>query len=100
MLCSELLTTPEQVSEVREPTPEPVKEVEQPKFIEGKMAVCSYCGYLSDDFNKCMRCKTKLPENVKAITANMKKEENKQVATKKNDSVNSAFTNGELFFQK
>ncbi|KAL3281480.1 hypothetical protein HHI36_004689 [Cryptolaemus montrouzieri] len=80
--------SPEPVEE-----PSPVREVEVPKYIEGKMAVCGYCGILSDDFNKCMRCKTKLPENVKAIAAvgSMKKGDNK---VQKKDSVNIANTNG------
>ncbi|XP_045472822.1 uncharacterized protein LOC123679317 isoform X3 [Harmonia axyridis] len=80
---------------VREPTPEPAKEPEQPKFIEGKMAVCGYCGYLSDDFNKCLRCKTKFPENVKTVTATAKKTDNIKQKKKKEvtNSIN-ANTNG------
>ncbi|KRT80658.1 Peptidase [Oryctes borbonicus] len=60
------------------PTPEPPKE--QPKYIQGMLAVCSHCGYLSEDFNKCLRCKRKLPEDVKSVaTAD-------QSAIKKNDN--------------
>ncbi|KAK9879547.1 hypothetical protein WA026_006617 [Henosepilachna vigintioctopunctata] len=83
-------------SPVREHSPEPVKEVEQPKYIEGKMAVCGYCGILSDDFNKCMRCKTKLPENVKAILAisSSKKGEDKGSSQKKPELINMMNTNG------
>ncbi|XP_012286581.1 uncharacterized protein LOC105703068 isoform X2 [Orussus abietinus] len=40
---------------------------EEPKFIEGMLAVCPNCGITSNDFNRCLRCKTKLPEDVKAI---------------------------------
>lgn len=47
-------------------TSEQVKE--QPKFVPGKLAVCMHCGYLSEDFNKCLRCKTKLPEDVKSVS--------------------------------
>lgn len=36
------------------------------------LALCGACGYLSEDFNKCIRCSRKLPENVKSIPANMK----------------------------
>ncbi|EFA03603.1 hypothetical protein TcasGA2_TC013691 [Tribolium castaneum] len=50
------------------PSPEPPKEL-PPKIIEGLLAVCQNCGYLSEDFNKCMRCKRKLPENVKSVAA-------------------------------
>jgi hypothetical protein len=50
------------------PSPDPPKEL-PPKIIEGQLAVCAICGYLSEDFNRCMRCKRKLPENVKAIPA-------------------------------
>ncbi|KAK9679974.1 Ulp1 protease family, C-terminal catalytic domain, partial [Popillia japonica] len=60
------------------PTPEPPKE--QPKYIHGMLAVCTNCGYLSEDFNKCLRCKRKLPEDVKSIAAG------DQSVTKKNDN--------------
>ncbi|XP_044752957.1 uncharacterized protein LOC123312542 isoform X2 [Coccinella septempunctata] len=91
---AESQTQPTQTPATEDQSPELTKEVEQPRYIEGKMAVCGYCGYLSDDFNKCMRCKTKLPENVKAITANSKKVENKQPLVKKVDQMNSPNTNG------
>ncbi|GJQ67547.1 hypothetical protein Trydic_g8358 [Trypoxylus dichotomus] len=61
------------------PTPEPPKE--QPKYIQGMLAVCSHCGYLSEDFNKCLRCKRKLPEDVKSVAAA------DQSPTKKNDKL-------------
>lgn len=41
---------------------------EQPKFVPGKLAVCMHCGYLSEDFNKCLRCRRKLPEDVKSVS--------------------------------
>lgn len=31
----------------------------------GYYAICPFCGFLSDDFAKCNRCKRKLPPNVK-----------------------------------
>lgn len=37
-----------------------------PKYIEGMLALCKHCGYMSQDFNKCERCKRKL-DNPKAI---------------------------------
>lgn len=52
------------------PPPEPVKD--QPKYVPGMLALCGACGYLSEDFNKCMRCQRKLPENVKSITATLR----------------------------
>ncbi|XP_044266946.1 uncharacterized protein LOC123012840 isoform X2 [Tribolium madens] len=55
-------------SSPKPPSPEPPKEL-PPKIIEGLLAVCQICGYLSEDFNKCMRCKRKLPENVKSVPA-------------------------------
>ncbi|XP_056631057.1 uncharacterized protein LOC130441410 isoform X1 [Diorhabda sublineata] len=54
----------------KSPSPEPVKEI--PKFLAGMLALCGACGYLSEDFNRCIRCSRKLPDNVKAIPANMK----------------------------
>lgn len=59
---------------------------EHPKFIAGKLAVCMHCGYLSEDFNKCLRCKRKLPEDVKSVsvtTTNNKVVETLKSAEKK-----------------
>jgi len=39
----------------------------QPKLIPGKLAMCKWCGDLSPDFAKCIRCKRKLPEDCKAV---------------------------------
>jgi len=39
----------------------------QTKIIPGKLAMCKWCGELSPDFIKCIRCKRKLPEDCKAI---------------------------------
>lgn len=49
----------------RSPTPEPPKHV--PKIIPGQLAVCGICGYLSEDFSRCLRCKRNLPDDVKAV---------------------------------
>lgn len=64
--------SPIQATPVRKdsPPPEPVKD--EPKFVPGMLALCGACGYLSEDFNKCMRCQRKLPENVKSITATIR----------------------------
>ncbi|XP_063914137.1 uncharacterized protein LOC135130642 isoform X2 [Zophobas morio] len=56
------------ITPVAPSSPEPQKDL-PPKIIEGQLAVCAICGYVSEDFNRCMRCKRKLPENVKAIPA-------------------------------
>ncbi|KAJ8931084.1 hypothetical protein NQ314_016048 [Rhamnusium bicolor] len=46
--------TPQVVPELSEsPTPEPPKEL--PKFVPGMLALCAACGYLSEDFAKCIR---------------------------------------------
>ncbi|KAL0266315.1 UNVERIFIED_CONTAM: hypothetical protein PYX00_008899 [Menopon gallinae] len=39
---------------------------EAPKFIAGQVAICPFCGISSLDFNKCIRCRRKLPPNVKS----------------------------------
>lgn len=58
-----------EISKAQAPlSPEPAKE-SPPRIVEGQLAVCAICGYLSEDFNRCMRCRRKLPENVKAMPA-------------------------------
>ncbi|XP_065164510.1 uncharacterized protein [Atheta coriaria] len=49
------------------PTPPLEPPEEPPKLIPGKMAVCTNCGFLSEDFNRCQRCRRKLPDNSKAV---------------------------------
>ncbi|KAF7988797.1 hypothetical protein HCN44_007107 [Aphidius gifuensis] len=39
--------------------------IEKPKYVKGKFAVCHSCGSTSMDFNRCYRCKKKLPNNPK-----------------------------------
>ncbi|XP_030760766.1 uncharacterized protein LOC115885866 isoform X2 [Sitophilus oryzae] len=62
------------------PTPEPPKEL--PKLIPGKLAVCSYCGYTGEDFNRCRRCSRKLPDNVRSIDAPIKSKMSSPDSTK------------------
>ena len=52
-------------SSLKTSSPEPSKET--PTYVAGRLAVCMHCGYLSEDFNNCLRCKTKLPEDVKSV---------------------------------
>ena len=33
----------------------------------GKMVVCKACGCIGPDFNACIRCKRKIPEDAKVI---------------------------------
>lgn len=40
---------------------------QEKKIISDKLAVCGICGYLSEDFSKCLRCKRTLPGNVKFV---------------------------------
>lgn len=40
-----------------------------PKLVAGQLAVCSACGYLSEDFNRCMRCKRKFVGPIKTMQA-------------------------------
>ncbi|XP_060518114.1 uncharacterized protein LOC132696950 [Cylas formicarius] len=60
----------EQQEMIKPASPEPPKE--QPKLVPGKLAVCSYCGYTGEDFNRCARCNRKLPDNVKSIDSPLK----------------------------
>lgn len=42
------------------------------------LAVCSHCGISSIDFNRCLRCKRKLPKDVKSIPMTMGMQEKKE----------------------
>lgn len=45
----------------------PKKEDDDAPLLKpGKLAVCKYCGYCGVDFNKCQRCRRKLPDDVKS----------------------------------
>ncbi|KAG7206518.1 hypothetical protein KM043_003863 [Ampulex compressa] len=56
----------------------PSQQNEEPIYIEGMLAVCSHCGISSLDFNRCLRCKTKFPEDVKSIPMTMGMQEKKE----------------------
>lgn len=45
-----------------------------------------HCGYLSEDFNKCLRCKTKLPEDVKSVSVTNTKAVEKKSSQKIDNS--------------
>lgn len=69
----------QEIIETTEPTPTPEKTLPQqpppplepqreiPRVVPGFLALCKYCGYLSEHFNKCQRCRTKMPDEPKAI---------------------------------
>ncbi|KAK5646103.1 hypothetical protein RI129_004567 [Pyrocoelia pectoralis] len=46
-------------------SPEPSFELEAPHYVPGLLAVCNHCGYTSENFRRCLRCKYKLPDDVK-----------------------------------
>ncbi|KAF5296827.1 hypothetical protein FQA39_LY12345 [Lamprigera yunnana] len=50
--------------QVKASSPEP--EIEAPQYIPGYLAVCNHCGYTSENFRRCLRCRFKLPEDVKS----------------------------------
>ncbi|XP_017760809.1 PREDICTED: uncharacterized protein LOC108551228 [Eufriesea mexicana] len=74
----------------------PVQQNEEPIYIEGMLAVCSHCGISSIDFNRCLRCKRKLPKDVKSIPMTMGMQEKKETMLsvdtfyKKNNERNSS----------
>ncbi|XP_012346759.1 uncharacterized protein LOC100866704 isoform X3 [Apis florea] len=74
----------------------PVQQNEEPIYIEGMLAVCSHCGISSIDFNRCLRCKRKLPKDVKSIPMTMGMQEKKETMIsvdtfyKKNNERNSS----------
>ncbi|XP_071455706.1 sentrin-specific protease 6-like isoform X2 [Hetaerina americana] len=41
--------------------------IEERKLVPGKVAHCQYCGYHSEDFNRCDRCRRKVPVNCKEM---------------------------------
>jgi len=38
-----------------------------PKRVPGKLAMCKSCGHLSEDLSTCIRCRRKLPDDVKLL---------------------------------
>ncbi|XP_046392119.1 uncharacterized protein LOC124160329 isoform X2 [Ischnura elegans] len=43
------------------------QHMEERKLVPGKVAHCQYCGYHSEDFNRCDRCRRKVPVNCKEM---------------------------------
>ncbi|KAF7988801.1 hypothetical protein HCN44_007111 [Aphidius gifuensis] len=41
--------------------------IEEPKYIDGKLAVCDKCGLPSMDFNRCYYCRKKIQDNPKTM---------------------------------
>ena len=46
---------------------DPAKEPYKPDLRPGKMVVCKNCGCMGPDFNACIRCKKKIPEDAKVM---------------------------------
>lgn len=63
------LQPPQAVPAPPVPTVSPPPTPELPKLVPGRLAICNHCGYLSEDFNRCSRCKRKFPELVKSMAA-------------------------------
>ncbi|KAK8741250.1 hypothetical protein OTU49_002576, partial [Cherax quadricarinatus] len=40
---------------------------DKPRYIAGRVAVCSNCGILSEDLNRCQRCNHRLPNSVRTL---------------------------------
>lgn len=38
-----------------------------PRRVPGKLALCKFCGNMSEDHNTCSRCKRRLPEDAKVV---------------------------------
>ncbi|CAL4191374.1 unnamed protein product, partial [Meganyctiphanes norvegica] len=45
------------------------QQTDEPKFMPGRVAVCINCGILSEDLNRCERCKTRLQNSVRTLPA-------------------------------
>lgn len=71
-----LLQATKQTVEIHIPGPASPEQQDTPKdipkYVPGMWALCGMCGYLSEDFAKCIRCQRKLPDTVKAIPATVK----------------------------
>lgn len=67
---------------------------ETPKFVPGYLALCSHCGYLSEEFTKCMRCKRRLPDDVKSISNPNKYLTDKKALERKMSSLQKTVTIG------
>ncbi|XP_042230537.1 putative mediator of RNA polymerase II transcription subunit 26 [Homarus americanus] len=42
---------------------------DKPRFIAGRIAVCTNCGILSEDLNRCQRCNRRLPDHVRTVSS-------------------------------
>lgn len=82
----------------KEPVP-PAKEEEQPKYVEGMLALCRYCGYISQDFNRCERCKRKL-DNPKAIPKEINNKKNPISENSSDNFDNKNSPDSKKIFQK
>uniref|UniRef100_A0ABD2XM57 Uncharacterized protein n=1 Tax=Trichogramma kaykai TaxID=54128 RepID=A0ABD2XM57_9HYME len=60
------------------------------KYIKGMLAVCPFCGMRAADFNYCMRCKRKLPDDVESTPIST------GIKTKKNNSSSDKQDSGSL----
>lgn len=78
-------TLPEVPPKPKSPEKPPEPPREMPKFVPGFLALCNHCGYLSEDFNRCQRCKTKLKEDVKKIATSLdpNQADDKKIETEK-----------------
>lgn len=56
-------------SSTSSPTLSSIDEDDTPLFKPGLLAVCNHCGYTSENFKWCLRCKYKLPDDVKTRPA-------------------------------
>ncbi|KAG7164146.1 hypothetical protein Hamer_G014276, partial [Homarus americanus] len=52
-------------------TSPPIQEqtADKPRFIAGRIAVCTNCGILSEDLNRCQRCNRRLPDHVRTVSS-------------------------------
>ena len=60
-------------------------EAYKPKLIPGKLVVCKNCGCMGQDFNLCVRCKKKIPEDCKKVDDPSYKEEKEEAGGKLRD---------------
>ncbi|XP_011307387.1 uncharacterized protein [Fopius arisanus] len=54
---------------------------EDRKFVDNQLAVCAHCGCCSMDFNRCARCKTKIPDNPKTVPMVMSQKRESVIST-------------------
>ncbi|XP_066937467.1 sentrin-specific protease 6-like isoform X5 [Macrobrachium rosenbergii] len=44
------------------------EQSEKPVYVQGRAALCSHCGILSEDLVRCQRCNFRLPANVRTMS--------------------------------